>query len=377
MRKAYGFLTTYPPTQCGLATFSHALRQSLAGPESGDRAGIVRVVDAPVQSAAPEVVGHLQIRAPASYAAAADLLNTFDVAIVQHEYGIYGGQDGERLLNVLDLVRVPVIVVAHTVLATPTAHQAQVLQRVLDASAVVVTMTVAARDRLVAGYDVDPWRVVVIPHGAARRATGGPREAGRRPIILTWGLLGPGKGIEWAIDGLQKLRQLHPVPGYIVAGQTHPRVRELYGEAYRLHLSKRARAVGVANFMRFEGSYLDEASLTRLIRRADVVLLPYDSRDQVTSGVLVEAIASGKPVVATPFPHAVEMLASGAGLLVPHHDGPAIGAALYRILTQPELARQMAVEAARQIPSLLWPAVAEQYRRLAAGLLAGRAEVPG
>jgi len=297
--------------------------------------------------------------------------------VIQHEYGIYGGPDGDQLLGVLEDVRVPIVVIAHTVLTRPTPHQAHVLQQVVSASDAVVTMTDAARDRLVARYDVEPTKVVVIPHGARQRHAATVHAPEKRPLILTWGLLGPGKGIEWAIDGLQRLRQLHPRPAYVVAGQTHPRVRERQGEEYRLHLGQRARAVGVSDLVRFAGSYLDEATLTGLIRRADVVLLPYDSREQVTSGVLVEAVAAGKPVVATAFPHAVEMLSTGAGLLVPQYDGAAIGAALYRVLTEPDLAGRMASEAVRLAPALLWPTVADRYRALAADLLAVRSPVLG
>jgi glycosyltransferase involved in cell wall biosynthesis len=368
----YGFLSTYPPTQCGLATFTAALMRNLAAPESGDSAGVVRVVDTPVRSQAPEVVGHLHTHAATSHQAAASALNTFDVAVVQHEFGIFGGKDGDQVLAVLDAVRVPVITVTHTVLASPTAHQREVLEQVVAASAAVVTMTQAARNRLVDNYHVDAAKVVIIPHGAPRRrggGGGGMPTPGSRPLILTWGLLGPGKGIEWAIDGLQPLQRLHPRPAYIIAGQTHPRVRQQQGEAYRLHLGQRARAVGVSDLVRFESSYLDESALTRLIHRADVILLPYDSREQVTSGVLVEAIAAGKPVVATAFPHAVEMLSDGAGMLVPQYDAPAIGAALYRILTEPDQATRMVAAAEGLVPPLLWPAVAEQYRALTKDVL--------
>jgi glycosyltransferase involved in cell wall biosynthesis len=176
---------------------------------------------------------------------------------------------------------------------------------------------------------------------------------------------------------MQHVGRVRPSPAYIIAGQTHPRVRQQQGESYRLQLARRARAVGVSNHVRFEGAYLDEVSLTRLVRRADVVLLPYDSRDQVTSGVLVEAVAAGIPVVATAFPHAVELLASGAGLLAPHCDGDAMGAALHRVLTEPGLAQHMSAEARRLAPSLLWPAVAQRYRSLAAELLANRTPALG
>ena len=376
MPRSFGFLGTYPPTQCGLATFSRSLMRGLAAPGTGDTAGIVRVMDRPVTSTDPEVAGHLHVNASGSHVAAAAALNNFDVAIVQHEYGIYGGPDGDQVLAVLDQVRVPVVTVAHTVLEKPSQHQADVLRQIISASDAMVTMTDAARDRLIRRYGTEPGKVTVIRHGASPRLAADIPAGGTRPVILTWGLLGPGKGIEWAIDGLQKIRHLRPTPVYIVAGQTHPRVHLQEGESYRLKLAQRARFGGVSHLVRFMGSYLSNAVLTQLIRRADVVLLPYDSRDQLTSGVLVEAVAAGKPVVATAFPHAVELLGSGAGLLVPQFDGPAVGAALHRVLTEPGLPGRMQAEAERLAPASLWPAVADEYRTLVTSLLANRVSVP-
>jgi glycosyltransferase involved in cell wall biosynthesis len=338
---------------------------------------VVRVADTPVTTRAPEVVGHLYTQAHASHEAAAAALNTFDVAVIQHEYGIFGGRDGEQVLAVLDGVRVPIVVVAHTVLGMPTAGQRHVLRQVTEAADVVVTMTQAARDRLVVGHGVDPAKVVVIPHGAQFTGLPVKRTAGRRPLILTWGLLGPGKGIEWAIDSLQQLRSLRPLPAYIVAGQTHPRVRQRHGEVYRSQLGQHATAVDVSHMVRFVNAYLDEPALARLLERADVVLLPYDSTEQVTSGVLVEAVAAHKPVVATAFPHAVELLGTGAGLLVPTRDPAAIGAALHRVLTDPEQSLRMSAEAARLAPALGWPAVADRYRTVVGDLLENRTPVRG
>jgi len=214
---------------------------------------------------------------------------------------------------------------------------------------------------------------VVIPHGADLQTPAGLME-GERPLVLTWGLLGPGKGIEWAVDGLRGIRHVRPLPSYIVAGQTHPRVRMQQGEQYRLQLRQRARAGGVSDLVSFVGDYLDGPALAALLRRASVVVLPYDSREQVTSGVLVEAVAAGRPVIATRFPHAVELLSTGAGILVPHYDGPAIGHALHRVLTEPDLAAGMAKEASRLAKTLSWTAVAAAYRRLAHQLLAGRSD---
>lgn len=368
---SYGFLSTYTPTECGLATFTAALAGELRKGPPASRIGVVRVVDQLPQSARPEIVHHLNTSSPGGEAEAAAILDGFDAVVVQHEYGIYGGPDGDQVIEVLERLTVPVIVVLHTVLVDPTPHQRAVLERVLAAADAVVTMTPTARRRLLQGYPVDPARVSLIPHGAAdNRVPAGETPA--CPTILTWGLLGPGKGIEWVVDALAELRDLEPAPRYLVLGETHPRVAEREGESYRNALKDRAVRRGVGHLVEFDDRYLSIAALGRLIAQAEVVMLPYDSREQVTSGVLVEALASGKPVVATRFPHAVEMLGGGAGLLVPHGDAPAMAAALRRVLTEPGLAARLGAAAAALAPQLLWPAVADRYRALAVDLVKAR-----
>src|SRR5688572_22028721 len=187
MPMSYGFLSTYTPTECGLATFTAALAAELrTGPQAG-QIGVVRVVDRLPRSAKPEIVHHLVTSSPGGEAEAAAILDGFDAVVVQHEYGIYGGPDGDQVVAVLERLTVPVIVVLHTVLVEPTAHQREVLERVLAAAAAVVTMTPTARRRLLQGYPVDPDRVTLIPHGAAdNRLPSVDRPA--RPTILTWGL---------------------------------------------------------------------------------------------------------------------------------------------------------------------------------------------
>jgi len=370
----YGFLSTYTPTECGLATFTAALAGELrAGPPAG-HIGVVRVVDGLERSVRPEIVHHLVTSSPGGEAEAAAILDGFDAVVVQHEYGIYGGHDGDQVLAVLERLTVPVIVVLHTVLVDPTPHQREVLERVLASADAVVTMTPTARRRLLQGYPVDPARVTLIPHGAAdnRPSPDEVATAPTRPTILTWGLLGPGKGIEWVVDALAEVRDLEPQPRYLVVGETHPRVVEREGESYRLELIRRARRQGVGHLVEFDNRYLSIPALGRLVAQADVVILPYDSREQVTSGVLVEALASGKPVIATGFPHAVEMLGAGTGLIVPHGDSTAMAAALRRVLTEPGLAAHLGAQAASVAPQLLWPAVADRYRALAGELVEAR-----
>jgi len=359
-RRTYAVVSTYPPTPCGVATFSAALSDGLA--RGGDDVVVVRVGD--VGTARDErVVATLSDRCPTPAPEALASLAQADVAIVQHEYGLYAGKDGDSIVDVLEAVDAPSIVVAHTVLHSPTPHQREVLEAVAGAAGAVVVMTDAGRELLVSTFDVDASKVVVIPHGAAVAASAERCDPSRRSL-LTWGLLGPGKGIEWAIDALALLDDLRPRATYRIAGDTHPKVAAAKGDAYRDMLRRRAADAGLERSVSFDGGYRGLDALADLIASASVVVLPYDSPDQVTSGVLVDAVAAGRPVVATAFPHARELLASGAGLVVPRRDPVALANALRRVLTEPGLADAMAAEARRLAPALAWPAVASRYAAL-------------
>jgi glycosyltransferase involved in cell wall biosynthesis len=377
MAASYGFLSTHPPTQCGLATFNSALAAHLTG--DGVRGGIVRVTTgSDDQRPRPGVVHTWHHASVFGWRGAAAALDDFDVAVVQHEYGIYPGPDGQQVVPLLHRLTVPSIVVLHTVLTSPTARQKAVLEQVVDAASAVVTMGETARGRLLNGYAVDAAKVSLIPHGAAGQvhtpATTAPTATRPRPHLLTWGLLGPGKGIEWAVRALAQLQDLTPSPTYTIAGKTHPRVLERHGEAYRAALHQLGAQLGVSTAVRYDPVYRDEASLGSLIRSADVVVLPYDSREQVTSGVLTEAVAAGIPVVATRFPHAVELLSRGPGLLVPHQNPRALAAAVRRVLTEPGLAATLVGRTTT--PTLTWTEVAQRYDALADELLAaGRTAV--
>jgi polysaccharide biosynthesis protein PslF len=352
--RTYSIVSTYPPTPCGVATFSAALCGGLQA--GGAAVEIVRLGDDHVDPHGADAVR---------------LLGDADVVIVQHEYGIYDGPDGDAVVGLLERLVRPSILVAHTVLRSPTAHQRTVLEAAADAADAVVVMTEAGRDRLGEGYAIDHRKVTVIPHGAAVATA--PTDTARSwgpGALLTWGLLGPGKGIEGAIDALALLRDVLPRPQYVIAGDTHPKVAALEGEAYREMLVDRARARGVAAQVHFDPGYRALPALADLLQAAAVVVLPYDSPDQVTSGVLVDAVAAGRPVIATAFPHAVELLASGAGLVVPRQDPVALAGAVRRVLTEPELADSMAVEARRLAPGLAWSAIAGRYASLGDELLA-------
>ncbi len=369
---SFGILSSFPPTACGLATFTAALTSGLAANDAD--VGVVRVVDHTCAQTpqSDRVVGELVNGLQHSLSACSDSLNQFDVAVIQHEYGLYGGADGEDVLEIIGGLHIPSIVIAHTILRNPTPHQRSVLNEVAASADRIVVMTEAARVRLCEGFDVDASKVTTIAHGAAVPARRVVPDRTGRPVILTWGLIGPGKGIERAIEAMRTLHDLPMRPRYLVAGRTHPKVLAAHGESYRRARIEQARQHGISSSVDFDDDYRDVAALTTLIQSSKVVVLPYDSKDQVTSGVLVDAIAAGRPVVATAFPHAVELLASGAGLVVDHDDPDAMARALKRVLTRPELAASMAAEASRLAPSLGWTVIAGEYLHVGQGLLSER-----
>jgi glycosyltransferase involved in cell wall biosynthesis len=333
-----------------------------------DGLDVVSLVESRLDGPGPEVTYQHVNGDGASLRKAADVLNTHDVALIQHEYGIFGGPDGVEVLDLVANLEVPSIVTLHTVLSNPTPAQKTILERLVGLSDETVVMSDTALRRLERRYDLDPMKVRVVPHGAMASLAGPSLADGIRPVVLTWGLIGPGKGLESAIEAFADLKDLRPQPRYIILGKTHPKVQAAQGDAYLNSLKARAHSLGLDDVVEFDGRYLDLESLTTEVRRADFVLLPYESTEQVTSGVLVEAVAAGKPVVATAFPHAIEMLGTGAGTVVPHSDPLAMAGALRTLISDPEHAARMAGVARSIGSTLYWPAVAGKYEAIVSGL---------
>ncbi len=317
-----------------------------------------------------EVLTHLDPTSAVSRRVTARLLNEFDVVSIQHEYGIFGPDDGIGVLDLLEPVQAHTIVTLHTVLARPTPRQRRILLELIQRADRVVVLSRAALDTLLRHYPMEAAKVEVIPHGAHGLGNRS-KERGPRPEVLTWGLIGPGKGLEWSIQAMALLSDLDPAPIYRIAGQTHPKVRRIYGESYRDSLCELITKCGLEETVLFEDRYLGSEELDQLLSAADVVVLPYESEEQVTSGVLIEALAGHKPVLATRFPHAVELLSSGAGVLVNRGDPAAIADALRPLLSDPRLRRRMAERAAVISADFDWRRVAASYERLAAEVALG------
>ncbi|MCH8251897.1 MAG: glycosyltransferase family 4 protein [Planctomycetes bacterium] len=328
-------LSSYVPRRCGIATFAHDLSSGLAEHVYQHPLG----ANGPIRIAAvndrdetydygPEVMLRIRQHRREDYRNAADEINTSraEVLGLQHEFGIYGGPDGAYILDLLDHVRKPVVATLHTILMEPSPGQIEVLKGVSERCASLMVMAEKARTILVDRYGVPTERIRVIPHGVpdVEFCDPEPRKArfglAGRPVLLTFGLLGPGKGIETMLDALEKVVVDHPNVAYIVLGVTHPAVRRDSGESYRLSLERRAVQLGIQENVIFHNRYASLDDLCDYLLACDVYVTPYRSREQITSGTLAYALASGRAIVSTPYWHAQELLAGGRGRLVDFDD---------------------------------------------------------
>jgi glycosyltransferase involved in cell wall biosynthesis len=251
-------------------------------------------------------------------------------------------------------------------MVSPSDRQRTIIESLGDASEVVVVMSNRAGRRLIERYDIDHEKVLIVPHGtrfSPRRRHGEHRRS--RPTIVNWGLIGPGKGLETGIRAMALLRHIEHPPRLVIRGATHPNVKRREGEAYRDWLVELIGELGLQGSVEMSDDYMTPDELESLIHSADVALIPYDTTEQVTSGVLVDAIGAGLPVVATAFPHSLELLSSGAGRVVPHRDPKAMAAAIEALLCDPAALTAAADQAMRVGRDFAWPRVAVKYERLA------------
>ena len=364
------FVGDYPPRQCGIATFTRDLRDAVADAHPDWICPVIAVSDHPGAYAYPPEV-RFEIPQPdiTSYLRAADFLNLahVDVLCVQHEFGIFGGAAGSHLLGLLRRVRMPVVTTLHTVLEHPDADQRRVFNELLDLSSRVVVMAERARGMLRSFYGVDESRIALVPHGIPDVAFTDTSfykdqfEVSGRPVMLTFGLLSPNKGIEYVIRALPDIVRAHPRLVYIVLGATHPNLVREEGESYRLQLERLARSLGVEKNILFVNRYVTNEELREYIGAADIYVTPYLNEAQITSGTLSYCFGAGKAVISTPYWHATELLADDAGVIVPFRDAEAIGREVNALLgdeARLSAVRKRAYLAGRH---MVWSEVADAY----------------
>lgn len=359
----------FRPRRCGIATFTADVHEQLAR-ERADLAIDVYAMraktDVGSDAAICQTIDDHDLQA---YRAAAAAINASGAAVVwlQHEFGIFGGEAGRFILELVDRVAAPLVVTLHTVLAAPTDGQRQVLDRLIARASQLMVMSQFGRDTLVELYGADPARVAIIEHGTPDRAFAassplrGALAIGDRPVLSTFGLLGPGKGLETAIRALPTIAAQYPDILYRIVGATHPNLVAAEGEAYRKSLVALAESLGVASNLAWDDRFLDTPELLEAIELCDIYLAPYPNLAQVTSGTLAYAVALGRAVISTPFVHARELLADDVGILVPQADSEAIAEAALLLLAVPAEREALQRRAYKRGRQTAWPVIARAF----------------
>ena len=370
-------LGNYPPKACGIGTFSHSLAlailSNLKADEVKDFAEIIAMEDPGDNHDYPEEVKRcIRPQVISDYRDTADYLNEndFDLLLLQHEYGIFGGDDGAYLLHLLDRLHIPLIVTFHTVLKEPSYGQRNVLSRIAHRAQAVVVMSQLANNLLQDVFHVPQEKINVIEHGVpVIQSDEKPLLRKRlgwedRRVLFTFGLLGRGKGIETSIRALPAIVERYPNTLYVVLGKTHPHVLRDNGEEYRNYLKDLAAELGVADNLKMISKFADEQELFDCLRAADIYVVPYPNEAQITSGTLAYAVGAGAAIVSTPFWHATELLQEGRGRLFPFNDSGELARQVLELFDQDGQLNEMRKRAADYGQHLLWPRIGKQYLRV-------------
>ena len=361
----------YLPRQCGIATFTTDLCNALSN-ELGSNCQVAAVVmdDLDNGYSYPQTV-RFQLRDHwlPDYLNAADFLNVnqFDVAVLQHEFGIFGGKEGSHILRLIKNLRMPLITTLHTVLDTPSNEQRKIMLDIAEYSDKLVVMSKKAQDILQEVYEIDLSQISVIHHGIPDvsfvdpcfyKDTFGIED---RNVLLSFGLLHPGKGIEFVLNALPKIIEKHPDVIYIILGATHPNILRESGDAYRQSLLQLTNRLNMKNHVQFKNKFVKLEELCEYIGAADIYITPYISVGQIVSGTLAYALGAGKAIISTPYWYAGEALAEGRGILVPFKDSDEIARKVNELLSnshERNAIRKKAYQFGRQ---MVWKEVARRY----------------
>ena len=368
-------MSTYPPRRCGVASFTHDLAAA-----TGDRE-IVALH--PPGSAAPyplEVHHRIRRDEPADYLETARALERcVDVVSIQFAAGIWGGPGGAFVTDFVRELRLPAVATLHTVPEHPTDDQRATLRSLTQGVTTTIVMSPAAAALITEGYGADPTRIEIVPHGVPDLPLVDPETMKPglgiegRDVLVSFGLLGPGKGYEVAIDALPEVVAAHPATLYVIVGATQPDLVRDAGEGYRDGLVARVRKLGLGEHVRFEDRFVGRVERTRWLQAADVVITPYANLEQTVSSTLACAMGAGRTVVSAPYPYAREMLADGRGILVGSDTSAALAEALVQALDDPTLRTAIGGRAYDHTRRMVWSAVGSEYLRVLQAAAVSRA----
>jgi glycosyltransferase involved in cell wall biosynthesis len=364
------FIGDYLPRKCGIATFTHDLRNAYNEAHPHIKSVVIAINDTKEGYAySSDVVFEVDEQDEVGYMRAADYINNsgVDVVCLQHEFGIYGGPSGVMILSLLKALRVPIVTTLHTILVDPSIEQRIVMNSVLSISTRIVTMAEKGKEILTRVYQAPPEKLRLIPHGIPEMEFADTehykKEVGLsgRKVILTFGLLSPNKGIEYAVRGMAEVVKNCPDALYVYLGQTHPHLIREHGESYRNSLEWIAKDLGIQDNVKFINRFVDLPLLKQYIAACDVYLTPYLHEAQITSGTLSYSFGMGTAVVSTPYWHAAELLADDRGIIVPFRDSDAIGKTVSALLLDDERRMMMKRNAFDFGRTMTWSNTADLY----------------
>jgi glycosyltransferase involved in cell wall biosynthesis len=364
------FIGNYLPRKCGIATFTYDLRKALAHQGSGPECFVVAMNDRPESYAySPDVQFEIAEQDLPSYRRAADFLQSanVDLLCVQHEFGIYGGAAGSHLLALLRRLDLPIVTHLHTILEEPSLEQMDVMQELIRLSTRLIVMNKRGRRILKEVYNTPSDRIDFIPHGIPDMPFVEPdlykKQFGLegQRVLFTFGLISPGKGLEYVIRALPEVLKVFPNLVYVVLGATHPTLLREQGETYRMNLERLAAELGVAKNVIFHNRFVQSKELTEYFNATDVYITPYLNASQITSGTLAYSFGCGKAVIATPYWHAEELLSNGRGVLVPFRNSQAIARELIALFQDDKRRNALRQKAYRLGRTMVWNKVAQRF----------------
>ncbi len=370
------FIGTYPPRECGIGIFTNNLYNSIsANSEKREyeyEGFVVALDDNDMTYEYPkEVRAIIRQEHQEDYLKALKFINLSgaDICILEHEFGIYGGENGLHILPLLHRLEVPLIVTLHTILKNPSYNEKAVLQEICKMASKIVVMSHKAIEFLISIYDVPEEKIVFIEHGVPdiffdQEKSKKEFKLDHRKVLLTFGFIGRSKGIETVIKALPEVVKKHPDLIYIVLGKTHPNVLRHSGEEYRIFLTGLVKSLHLEEHVIFLNKFIDEQDLFKYLCASDIYITPYLNEAQITSGTLSYAVGVGSAVISTPYWHAAELLAEGRGRLFNFNDTDGLTTTLTELLDKPAVLNELRRKAYDHGRKITWPKTGEKYLEL-------------
>jgi glycosyltransferase involved in cell wall biosynthesis len=377
----FALIGTYPPRECGIGAFTNSLYNSMTTcTHENDNIAegyVVAMNDFDEEYEYPEEVKQvIRQEHQEDYLEAVKFINLSgaDLCILEHEFGIYGGQNGVYILPLLHRLEIPLVVTLHTILKNPSYNEKAVLKEICKMAHKIVVMSHKAVSFLVTIYDIPKDKIVIIEHGVPDIFYDNEKSKREfkfesRKVLLTFGFIGRNKGIETVIKALPEVVQKHPNVIYIVIGKTHPNVLRHSGEEYRIFLMRLVKNLQLEKHVIFLNEYIDVEDLFRYLAATDIYITPYLNEAQITSGTLSYAVGVGLAVLSTPYWHAEELLADGKGILFNFNDSTELSVTLSELLDNPKVLNELRYRAGEYGRNITWPKIGLKYNTLISNIL--------